>query len=228
LLYTRNVPGRAYRQYCGLARAAELLGERWALPIVRDLLVAPKRFTDLQRGLPGIPSNVLTTRLKELEEAEVVRRRVLPRPAGSVVYELTPYGAELEDALVALGRWGAKSLGEPRPDDAVTEDSLIVALRSTFRPEAAAGVKANFELRMGPIVIHAKVANKRVAVASGSLANADLVIEAGPGIRALMAGETTPAAARKSGTVRIHGKGRPEMLDVFAKLFRIDPKPATA
>ena len=88
---------RAYGQYCGLARAVEILGERWGLLIVRDLLIEPKRFTDLQRGLPGIPSNVLTSRLKELEAANVVTRRVLPRPAGSIVYELTDYGRELED-----------------------------------------------------------------------------------------------------------------------------------
>jgi DNA-binding HxlR family transcriptional regulator len=228
LPYNRNVAARTYNQYCGLARAAELLGERWALLIVRDLLVEPKRFTDLQRGLAGIPSNVLTTRLKELEEAGVVRRRVLPRPAGSIVYELTEYGAELETALIAIGRWGAKSLGDPRPAERITEDSMIVALRSTFRPNAAAGVKASFELHLGPIVLNARVANKRVAVAPGPLAGADLIIEAGPAIRALMAGEITPAAARKRGVVKISGSGRPEMLELFAKLFRIDPKPAAS
>lgn len=218
---------RAYNQYCGLARAAEILGERWALLIVRDLLVGPKRFTDLQRGLTGIPSNVLTTRLKDLEEAGVIHRRVLPRPAGSIVYELTEYGAELEDALVAFGRWGAKSLGEPGADEIVTEDSMIVALRTIFRPEAAAGVRASFELRVGSIVLHALVANKRVHVAAGPLEGADLVIEAGPGIRALLAGEITAQQARKNGIVRLNGKTKPEMLELFAKLFRIDPKPAT-
>ncbi|HEY2473313.1 MAG TPA: helix-turn-helix domain-containing protein [Candidatus Cybelea sp.] len=217
---------RAYNQYCGLARAAEILGERWALLIARDLLVGPKRFTDLQRGLTGIPSNVLTTRLKDLEEAGVIRRRVLPRPAAAIVYELTEYGAELEDALVAIGRWGAKSLGEPGPDEIVTEDSMIVALRTIFRPEAAAGVRASFELRMGGIVFHARVANKRVRVAAGPLEGADLVIEAGPGIRGLLAGEITPQQARKSGIVRLNGKAKPEMLELFARLFRIDPKPA--
>jgi len=178
------VAARPYNQYCGLARAAELLGERWALLIVRDLLVEPKRFTDLQRGLAGIPSNVLTTRLKELEEAGVIRRRVLPRPASSIVYELTGYGAELEAALIAIARWGAKSLGDPGPGERITADSMIVALRSTFRPEAAAGVKASFELHFGPIVLNARVANKRVAVAAGPLDGADLVIEAARGIRA--------------------------------------------
>src|SRR5919205_173368 len=109
----------------------------------QDLLVAPKRFTDLRRGLPRIPTNILSERLKELEDTGVVRRRVLPRPAGSIVYELTEYGADLEDAIKHLGRWGARSLGEPRPDEIVTLDSLTMALRTTFRPEHAEGIHAS-------------------------------------------------------------------------------------
>src|SRR5215470_4843058 len=105
---------RTYGQYCGFARALEVVGERWAMLVIRDLLVSPKRFTDLHNGLPGIPTNVLTARLKELEQAGVIQRRVLPRPTGSVIYELTEYGAELENVVVQLGRWGAKSLGDPR------------------------------------------------------------------------------------------------------------------
>ena len=90
---------RTYGQYCGLARALEIIGERWALLIVRDLLVGPRRFSDLRRGLTRIPSNILTARLKEMEQAGVVERRVLPRPAGSVVYELTGHGRGLEDPV---------------------------------------------------------------------------------------------------------------------------------
>ena len=100
-----------------------------------DLIRGPKRFTDLQRGQP-IPSNVLSARLKELEDAGVVRRRALPRPAGGVGYELTEYGRELEDVVLRLGLWGAKSMPEPRPDDVVTADTLLLSLRSTFQPEA--------------------------------------------------------------------------------------------
>src|ERR1700736_6026184 len=108
---------RVYGQYCGFSRALEVVGERWALLIVRDLLVGPKRFTDLQRGLPGIPSNVLTTRLKEFEESGIVLRRVLPRPGRGVAYELTEYGAELEEIVVRLGQWGARAMGDPRADE---------------------------------------------------------------------------------------------------------------
>lgn len=192
--------------------------------IVRDLLVGSKRFTDLLRGLPGIPSNVLTTRLKELEHAGVVRRRVLARPSRAVVYELTEYGLELENTVVELGRWGAKALGDPRPDETITVDSLVTALRTTFHPDAARGVRAGFELRVGEIVLHARVDKGRVQVAQGALPGADLTIEAGPGIRALMAGELSPAAAIETGTVQLTGD--PELLTRFAEIFRIDPMPA--
>src|SRR5581483_912985 len=128
---------KGFGQYCGFARSLELVGDRWALLVVRDLLVGPKRFSDLQRGLPKIPSNILTARLKELEAAGVIERRAQPRPAGGVAYQLTDDGRELEEAVVAFGRWGAKHLGAPREDEIVTDDSMAMALRTIFRGEQA-------------------------------------------------------------------------------------------
>jgi len=215
------VATRTYGQYCGLVRAAELVGERWALLILRDLLVGPKRFTDLERGLPGIPTNVLTARLKELERAGVVHRRALPRPAGGVAYELTAYGAELEDIVKRLGRWGAKLLGNPRPGETVTPDSLVMALRSTFDPEAARGLCARYELRLGELVLHADVDNGELEAAQGAIADPDLVIEPGPSLKALMTGELRPADAIKNGDVRITGD--PKLLERFVRMFHIDP-----
>lgn len=217
---------RAYGQYCGFARALEVVGERWAMLVVRDLLVAPKRFTDLLRGLPGIPSNVLTSRLKELEHAGVVRRRLLARPARGVVYELTEYGLELEPVVLELGRWGAKALGDPRPDETITVDSLITALRTTFHAEAARGVRAGFELRVGEMVLHARVDDGRVTVGEGALPAPDLAITAGPGIRALMSGELSPQAAIETGTVQLAGDAA--LLATFARMFRIEAMPAKA
>src|SRR5438445_10441812 len=121
--------GRSYGQFCGFAHALELVGERWALLVVRDLVLGPKRFTELRRGLPRIPTNILSVRLKELEEAGIVRRRIRPRPATGVVYELTEYGQELEDIVLGLGLWGARSLGYPPPADIVSPDALILAIR---------------------------------------------------------------------------------------------------
>jgi DNA-binding HxlR family transcriptional regulator len=215
---------RSYGQFCGLARALDLVGERWAMLIVRDLLVGPKRFTDLRRGLPRIPTNILTTRLKELEQAGLVTRRVLPRPGGAVVYDLTEYGRDLEDVVLRLGRWGARSLGLPRPGEIITADSMVMALRAMFRPVAAAGVRARFELRLGDVVLHARVADGRLDAGTGPLHDADLVIEAGPGIRALFAGEISPAEAIGAGEVALVGDAA--LLDTFAAIFRLDPSPA--
>ena len=217
--YALFVAKRAYGQFCGFARALEVVGERWALLIVRDLLVAPKRFTDLHRGLPGIPTNILTARLKELEESGVVRRRVLPRPDGSVVYELTEHGKDLEDTVMALGRWGAKLLDNPRPGEVITVDSIVLALRTTFRPEAARGLRHSYELRMGDVVVHARIDEGILSVAAGPLPDADLTIEAGPAIKALLAQEISPADAIASGSVRVTGDAR--LLAQFAETFRI-------
>lgn len=210
---------RHYGQYCGLAHAVDIVGERWALLIVRDLFVSPKRFTDLKRGLPRIPSNILSARLKELEAAEVVERKVLPRPDGSVVYELTDYGQQLEDIVLALGRWGAQTLGEAGPDDIVTPDLLIMAMRSTFRADAANGDTVSYELRAGDVVINMRVADGALEVAEGELPDADLVIETGPALKALMAAEISPEQAIANGSVKVTGD--PALLGRFADTFRI-------
>ena len=220
LLYTKPVTTRSYGQFCGFARALEIVGERWGLLIVRDLLIGPKRFSDLQRGLPKIPSNILSARLKELEAARLVERRAVARAdGGGVVYELTSDGLELEPAVVALGRWGAKRLGEMRPGEIVTEDSLRSALATVFRAEAAAGPPVAYELRVGPIVLNAVVENGAVIVGAGALPSPDLVIEAGPEIRAVMAGEIEPAEAVNSGSVRL--EGRQADFERFARMFKI-------
>ncbi len=217
--YTANMPVRSYGQYCGFSRALEIVGERWALLIVRDLLVGPKRFSDLQRGLPGIPSNILTARLKELEEDGIVRRRLLPRPSGAIVYELTEAGRQLEEPVISLGRWGAKRLGDPRADETVTEDSIASALLSTFRPQHASRTNVSYELRLGPITVNAQIHNRKLRVGRGSLANPDLIIEAGPAIRALMAREISPEEALKKKIVRV--KGDKQLLTRFTQMFQI-------
>jgi DNA-binding HxlR family transcriptional regulator len=210
---------RSYGQYCGFARALELVGERWALLIVRDLLIGPKRFGEIQRGLPGIPTNILTTRLNELEDSGLVRRRVLARPAKGVAYELTEDGAGLDAAVLAIGRWGAQHLGEPRPDETVTEDSIATALRTTFRSEAAGKAKLTYLLKLGPIEVHARICDGSVTVGRGPIAKADLTIETGPALRLLMAHEISPGEAIKKRLVRITGD--PKLLDRFVRIFRI-------
>src|ERR1700712_671189 len=130
---------RDHGQYSGVTRAVELVGERWALLIVRDLLVGPRRYSELAAGLPRIPSNILATRLKELQAAGVLRRVPHSRV---IVYELTPYGRELEPVVLALGAWGFKAMGEPREEQITTPDSITMDLRTTFRPDVAATLPA--------------------------------------------------------------------------------------
>ncbi len=210
---------RGYGQYCGFARALELVGERWALLIIRDLLVGPKRFSEIERGLPGIPTNILTSRLNELEDNGLVRRRVLERPAKGVAYELSEEGLALEDAVLTLGRWGAQRLGEPGPRETVTEDSIAMALRTTFRPEAAGKARLAYLLKLGPIEVHALVRNGAVTVGRGTIAKPDLIIETGPAMRALMAHELSPSEAIKKKLVRLTGDRK--LLDRFVQIFRI-------
>jgi DNA-binding HxlR family transcriptional regulator len=206
---------KTYGQYCGVARALELAGERWALLIIRDLLVGPKRYTDLRAGLPKIPTNVLATRLKELEQAALVVRRVEPRPSRAIVYELTPYGADLEDVVLALGRWGARSLGELRPGEIVTADILVMALRSTFQPGKA---KAKYELRFGELVIHAIVDGEKLTVDLGPLDKA-VVLEAFAPIAPLLTRTVDGAEALRSGLMKTTGTAKD--LDRFATAFPI-------
>src|ERR1700761_7257346 len=145
---------RDYGQYDGITRGLELVGERWALLIVRDLLVGPRRYGELAAGLPRIPSNILAARLKELQEAGVIRRAPRSRV---IIYELTPYGRELEPVVLALGAWGFKAMGEPREEQIITPDSMTMALRPAFRADVAAGLPATaYAAHLGPadLLIH--------------------------------------------------------------------------
>jgi hypothetical protein len=159
-----------------------------------------------------------------MEDAGIVQRCVLPRPSGAVVYELTEYGRDLEDVVLRLGRWGARSLGDPRPDEIVTVDSLVTALRTTFHPDAARDLQIGYELRLGGIVLHARVDHGTLTAAGGPLAGADLIIETGPALKALMADEISPAEAIANRSV--HLTGDPALLDQFVAVFAIDAPPA--
>ena len=158
---------RTYGDRCGVARALDVVGERWALLVVRELLLGPKRFTDLRAGLPGLSPDVLSQRLRELEQAGLVRRRKLAPPAGSRVYELTERGLALEPILLELGRWGSHA-PVPEDDAAFGADSFVIALRTLFDPEAAAGLDVTVELRLGEDRFRWRVAEGRFEVARGA------------------------------------------------------------
>ncbi|HEV2778611.1 MAG TPA: helix-turn-helix domain-containing protein [Actinophytocola sp.] len=217
---------RTYGQYCGLSRAMEMVGERWGMLIVRDLLVSPKSVAELHQGLPLIPTELLASRLKEMERSGVVRIQDNAEEGAEARYELTEYGQALEEVVLAFGRWGAATLHQPRPEDVVTPDSLTMALRATFQSEAAKGLRVSYELHFGDIVLNAKIDDGRLTVGRGPLPGADAVLEPGPLLKGLMTGEVTPAEALASGTTKLTGD--PELLSVFAMLFRLPQLPAPA
>lgn len=208
---------RDYGQYCGVTRAVELVGERWALLIIRDLLVGPRRYGELAAGLPRIPSNILAARLKELQTAGVIRR--VPR-SRVIIYELTPYGRELEPVVLALGAWGFKSMGEPRDAQIITPDSMTMALRTAFRSEVAAGLPPTaYAARLGPAELLIRVDGPALDVTRGD-GSVDLAFAAGPGIRRLISGELTPDRAIASGVIKVL-RGRRDLLDRFASTFHL-------
>src|ERR687886_123195 len=127
---------RSYNQYCAVARALDIVGERWTLLVARELLTGPKRFKDLLEGLPGIGTNLLAARLKNLEGFGILRRTTLPPPAGSKVYELTELGRSLEPVITALGRWGLKFLDTPGQGDDLRPAWAMVAVKFALKPEA--------------------------------------------------------------------------------------------
>jgi DNA-binding HxlR family transcriptional regulator len=198
---------RGYGQFCGLARALDLVGGRWALLVVRDLLTGPKRFSELQEGLHGIPTNVLTSRLRELEEAGIVERRVQAHPGGGVAYALTAYGLELEEPVLRLGFWGAKTMGEPCDGDFISVESLALALRGAFRPERARGPQRMFELRIDGRPLRLAVKGGRVSVPAESPKEPDVVLETGPGVLSeLLSGALPVDDAIASGQLRVDGE----------------------
>ncbi|WP_127125514.1 helix-turn-helix domain-containing protein [Georgenia sp. SYP-B2076] len=216
---------RSYGQYCGVVTALELVGERWALLIVRDLLVGPRRYTDLKAGLPRIPTNILAARLKELQAGGVIRRVPL---AHGLVYQLTEFGRGLEDVVLALGRWGFRAMGEPDPADVVTADSLTIALRTAFRPGVAAALPAaSYEARIGDVVLALDVADGALTVTPGPRPGAGLTFAAGPGIHSVISGEVSPAEAIERGVVEVLD-GDPALLDRFAATFHLAAEPAPA
>lgn len=208
---------RDYGQYGGIPRALELVGERWALLIIRDLLVGPRRYSELAAGLPRIPSNILATRLKELQAAGVLRRAPHSRV---IVYELTPYGRELEPVVLALGAWGFKALDDPRPEQVITPDSMTMDLRTAFQPRVAAQLPTtSYAARLGDAGLLIRVDGDVLAVSRGDGA-ADLAFATGPGIHRLLRGDLDADRAITTGVVEVLS-GPGALLDRFARTFHL-------
>ena len=189
-----------------MARALDVLGERWTLLIVRELLTGPKRFKDLLDGLPGIGTNLLAGRLKELEGEGLLRRTTLPPPAGSAVYELTGRGRDLEPVLMGLARWGVDLLGQPRPGEAFKPAWAVQAMKATFRPEAARWVRETYEFRVGEDVFHVRVDDGVSEPEYGPGWEPDLILKTDPDtFLELVSGRIEASDAIEAGRLDIEG-----------------------
>lgn len=211
------MPAREYGQYCGITQALELVGERWALLIVRDLLVGPRRYGELAAGLPRIPSNILATRLKELQAAGIIRRAPRSR---IIVYELTQYGHELEPVVLAFGAWGNKAMGDPREGQIITPDAMTMTLRTAFRPQVAADLPSTaYAAHLGPVELLVRVDGATLDVTRGD-GPVDLAFATGPEIHRLISGRLAPDHAIATGAVEVL-RGRGDLLDRFASTFHL-------
>jgi DNA-binding HxlR family transcriptional regulator len=210
---------RARDDGCGIAHASDLLGQRWGLLVVRELLLGPKRFTDLRAGIPDISPNVLGQRLRELVESGIVRHRKLAPPAVAQVYELTDWGRQLEPAVLALGRWATASPSFPRGAE-IGPDSLVLALKSGFMAATADRLDATYEIRLGEIPFRLRVVEGELDAAQGEAEAPDAVIRSDPNVIAgIVFGGNRLAEAIAAGDVEIDGS-RPAVNALFRALSR--------
>jgi DNA-binding HxlR family transcriptional regulator len=166
---------KTYDQYCAVAKALDLVGERWTLLLVRELTSGPKRYSDFLAGSPGIATDVLAARLKKLEDSGLIIRRTLPPPAASVVYELTEAGRGLTPVLRELAKWGLQFLGK-RKGESFHIDWLAHWLHVMFRPERAADTTLVLQFEHGGEALHARIANGILQTISGPAEHADVII----------------------------------------------------
>ena len=202
----------------------DLLGERWAFLVVRELLLGPKRFTDLRAGLPNASPNVLSERLRELERGAIVRRRKLPPPAGSSVYELTDWGRELGPIVLALGGWAVRSPSFPE-DAPVGVDSAILGMTSLFDADAAKGFDATLELRLDDDRFQVRIADGKIEIDREPVEDLDAVIETSVGtLREVLWQRLELPKAVRDGKIRVEGDRR--AVSRFVGLFPLPEQAA--
>ncbi|MGO1549190.1 MAG: winged helix-turn-helix transcriptional regulator [Nesterenkonia sp.] len=224
---------RSYSDACGITRALDVVGERWAVPVVRELIFGPRRYSDLAAALPKVSTNILGARLKELTAAGVTNKRRLTPPAATTVYELTPWGAALEPALIALGRWAAHT-----PTDlghqSFSASSFALSLKTTFAPDAAAGKNCALRLVMGADVFDAQVTEGDFTIRRADPTGVDDFADLGDGavthveaepktMAALVYQRLDPINDFDSGEVRIDGPLH--SWETFAQCFTLPDPP---
>jgi DNA-binding HxlR family transcriptional regulator/putative sterol carrier protein len=200
------MPGHRYHQYCGLARALDVVGDRWALLIVRELVPGPRRFTDLIDGLPGISRKLLTERLRELEGDGIIARKRLPPPAARQVYELTDEGRDLADAMVPLIGWGARRLGDRKPGESFRARWAAVGLAALADREAAQGVSETYQYLIGGSAYQFTVNDGSIQLHDGRAEDPAVTLTTDADTCAdIMAGTTTESSAASTGALTVAG-----------------------
>ncbi len=215
-------PRRSYEDACGAAHALDLVGERWALLVMRELMLGPKRFSDLRADLPGISANVLTQRLEGLEAAGILTRRRLPPPASTQVYELTPWGYESEPIFQTLGRWAARSPTHD-PTLPLSAVSLFLSFRTMIDPDRAAAIEAQVGFRIGAETFLARLSRGGIEVRRGGIDEADVVFQGpAPVIAAAVYGGQPLAMLAEAGALTVEGDQA--LAERFVTLFPLPPK----
>jgi DNA-binding HxlR family transcriptional regulator len=216
---------RKYDEGCAVSHALDLIGERWALLVVRELLLGPKRFTDLRAGIPGASPDVLAQRLRELKEAGVISQRKLPPPVSAHVYQLTDWGTELEPVVTHLGRWGSRSPGMPH-DAHSSIDSLLLSLRSMFDPEAANGLRTTITLRVEGRPFHVEVIDGELRLTGGEGNNPAAILDTDRHtLAALLYSDRSLHDALRAGKATV--TGATAVVTRFLQLFPL-PEPAAS
>jgi DNA-binding HxlR family transcriptional regulator len=212
---------RTYEDSCGVAHGLELVGERWAMLVVRELMLGAKRFGDLKDDLPGISANVLSHRLDELEQAGLVTRHKLPKPAAVWVYDLTDWARELEPVLQSFGRWAARD-PHHRKDLHFGVTSLVLSLRTNFDPARADGVSLTVQLRPDDAALVARVARKKLSVEPGEATEPDATISGTPRMFASVVYAGRPLAdAVGAGDLVVEGDE--DAAELFLSLYTLPP-----
>lgn len=231
------MPDHRYAQFCPIARAAEVLGERWTLLILRELFCGPQRFSDLARRLPGISSSVLAERLGRLEARGIAMRRELPPPAPATLYELTPLGSELEPLMLQLVRFGVRMLDAPRPEDHLEPEWLPMALAAFARREPtpprriALRIFGDAAENAGDVAVFVEGGSGGTVIRTAAAANGDaeVTVRLPPLLLlGLATGQLDPEAAASDGQIEIEGdasalRALPDLFDLQAVLARPNP-----
>jgi DNA-binding HxlR family transcriptional regulator len=193
---------KSYRQHCGVARALDRVGERWTLLITRNLLLGPRRYSDLLAELPGITTNLLAKRLRELEELAIVAKEVLAPPIGVTVYRLTPVGRALEPVVMELGRWGFRFMGRPSPRDTFNLGWALLSLKRRYR----GGLTCSVELCVNERRYGLAFSSDCLAVEERALERPDLVLSGEvEAVRALFFGARSSADLEAAGELEVAG-----------------------